>query len=203
MSDEDEARYKRENAGESVDGQSEHKLKPTLSKPPTTKQQQNKMPRLRHRRAWLRRRRLRRRNRRVRRNRKVRRLPRAPLQNSAPPVQPQAGYAMANTSATGAPPMTDSQSANAPNGMRFSGSGTYQWYRQGNLTWRTDTASGRSCIVYATLEEWRKQIVLSPRLRANDLARRISEQQARPSLEAGFVFAHKAARWLRTTKIDT
>jgi len=57
--------------------------------------------------------------------------------------------------------MTDSQSANAPNGMRFGGTGTYQWYRQGNLTWRIDTASGRSCIIYATLEEWRKQIVYS------------------------------------------
>jgi len=58
-------------------------------------------------------------------------------------------------------PMSDSQSANAPNGMRFGGSGKYQWYRQGNLTWRIDTASGRSCIIYATQEEWLKQIVYS------------------------------------------
>ena len=58
-------------------------------------------------------------------------------------------------------PTTDSQAANAPNGLRFGGSGSYQWYRQGNLTWRVDTASGRSCIVYATIEEWRKPIVMS------------------------------------------
>ena len=58
-------------------------------------------------------------------------------------------------------PTRDTESANAPNGMRFAGSGTYQWYRQGNLTWRIDTSTGRSCIIYATMEEWRKQIVMS------------------------------------------
>ena len=58
-------------------------------------------------------------------------------------------------------PAYDTAAPNAPNGVRFGGSGMYQWYRQGNLTWRVDTASGRSCIVYATMEEWRKQIVLS------------------------------------------
>ncbi len=57
-------------------------------------------------------------------------------------------------------PLTDSRSPNAPNDLRLGGSGTYQWYRQGNLTWRIDTATGRSCIIYATLEEWQKQIVL-------------------------------------------
>lgn len=58
-------------------------------------------------------------------------------------------------------PTRDSESANSPNGMRFAGSGSYQWYRQGNITWRVDTTSGRSCIIYATMEEWRKQIVMS------------------------------------------
>ncbi len=58
-------------------------------------------------------------------------------------------------------PMTDSRSPNAPNELRFAGSGAYQWYRQGNLTWRIDTASGRSCIIYATMEEWQKSIVVS------------------------------------------
>ena len=61
----------------------------------------------------------------------------------------------------GGAPAYDSQSPNSPNGMRYAGSGVYQWYRQGNLTWRVDTTTGRSCIVYATMEEWRKQIVLS------------------------------------------
>jgi hypothetical protein len=58
-------------------------------------------------------------------------------------------------------PVADSVPANPSNGARFAGSGSYQWYRQGNLTWRVDTTTGRSCIVYATMEEWRKQIVMS------------------------------------------
>jgi hypothetical protein len=65
------------------------------------------------------------------------------------------------TGAAGAPPMADSQAFNAPNGMRFAGTGSYQWYRQGNLTWRVDTVAGSSCIAFATLEEWRKPIVYS------------------------------------------
>ena len=58
-------------------------------------------------------------------------------------------------------PAPDTLPTNAQNGARFAGSGPYQWYRQGNLTWRIDTVSGRSCIIYATLEEWRKPIVMS------------------------------------------
>jgi hypothetical protein len=58
-------------------------------------------------------------------------------------------------------PTQDSEAPNAPNGMRFAGSGIYQWYRQGNLTYRIDTTTGRSCIIYATMEEWRKPIVMS------------------------------------------
>ena len=38
----------------------------------------------------------------------------------------------------------DSQSPNAPNGALFTGSGAYQWYRQGNLTWRVDSRTGHS-----------------------------------------------------------
>ncbi len=55
----------------------------------------------------------------------------------------------------------DTLPPNAQNGAHFGGSGPYQWYRQGNLTWRIDTATGRSCIIYATMEEWRKSIVIS------------------------------------------
>jgi hypothetical protein len=72
-----------------------------------------------------------------------------------PPVQvPTAGQ-------PGGVPMTDSQAANAPNGQRFAGSGAYLVYRQGNITYRLDTTTGRSCIIYATMEEWRKPIVMS------------------------------------------
>jgi hypothetical protein len=58
-------------------------------------------------------------------------------------------------------PTSDSVPPNPPNGARFAGSGTYQWYRQGNLTWRVNTVSGHSCIDYATIEEWHKPIVSS------------------------------------------
>ena len=53
-------------------------------------------------------------------------------------------------------PVTDTIPPNPPNGMIFSGSGPFQLYRQGNLTWRVDTGSGRSCILFATDAEWRK-----------------------------------------------
>ncbi len=66
-----------------------------------------------------------------------------------------------NAGGSASMPVADTLSPNAPNGMAFGGKGTYQWYRQGNLTWRLDTVSGRSCIVYATMEEWRKQVVMS------------------------------------------
>ena len=58
-------------------------------------------------------------------------------------------------------PTRDTEAPNAPNGARFAGSGSYEWYRQGNITWRIDTNTGRSCIIYATMEEWHKQIVMS------------------------------------------
>jgi hypothetical protein len=58
-------------------------------------------------------------------------------------------------------PGRDTLALNPPNGERFGGRGTFQWYRQGNLTWREDTVSGQSCIAYATPEEWRKRNVLA------------------------------------------
>ena len=53
-------------------------------------------------------------------------------------------------------PGDDSISANPPNGMLFGGSGRFQLYRQGNITWRLDTESGKTCIIFATNEEWKK-----------------------------------------------
>jgi hypothetical protein len=53
-------------------------------------------------------------------------------------------------------PGSDTISPNPANGMVFSGSGRYQLYRQGNITWRMDSETGRSCIIFATDEEWRK-----------------------------------------------
>jgi hypothetical protein len=62
---------------------------------------------------------------------------------------------------TPAAPASDSIAPNPPNGMAFTGNGKFQVYRQGNLTWRVDTESGKACILFATMEEWRKPIVYS------------------------------------------
>ena len=53
-------------------------------------------------------------------------------------------------------PATDSIVPNPPNGMTFGGSGHYQLYRQGDLTWRLNTDTGETCVIFATDEEWRK-----------------------------------------------
>ncbi|SDF35796.1 hypothetical protein [Terriglobus roseus] len=74
-------------------------------------------------------------------------------------VQPPMTGTVAAAAPTAATPATDSISANPTNGMAFTGSGKYQVYRQGNLTWRVDTETGRTCILFATMEEWRKPIV--------------------------------------------
>ena len=69
----------------------------------------------------------------------------------------------AEVTAQGAPtaggvtaPATDSVAANPPNGMTFGGSGHYQLYRQGDLTWRLNTDTGDTCVIFATDEEWHK-----------------------------------------------
>ena len=54
------------------------------------------------------------------------------------------------------PPASDSVAANPPNGMTFGGSGHYQLYRQGDLTWRLNTDTGDTCVIFATDEEWHK-----------------------------------------------
>lgn len=64
--------------------------------------------------------------------------------------------AIAPQSAQTTPPATDTITPNPPNGMVFSGTGKYQVYRQGNLTWRINTATGDSCVLFATDEEWKK-----------------------------------------------
>lgn len=71
---------------------------------------------------------------------------------------PKSGTPSASTQML-AMPTTDSQSANAPNGATFSGTGKFQVYRQGNLTWRVNTETGESCVLFATEEEWHKSIV--------------------------------------------
>ncbi len=65
------------------------------------------------------------------------------------------------TAATVTPPAADSVTPNPPNGAAFAGTGRYQVYRQGNLTWRVNTDDGSTCILFATNEEWRKPVVYS------------------------------------------
>ena len=54
------------------------------------------------------------------------------------------------------PPARDTISPNPPNGMTFGGSGHFQLYRQGDITWRLNTSTGETCIVFATTEEWKQ-----------------------------------------------
>ena len=58
-------------------------------------------------------------------------------------------------------PVSDTIAPNPPNGLAFGGTGKFQWYRQGNITWRVNTESGAACIAFATQEEWLKPIVYS------------------------------------------
>ena len=76
----------------------------------------------------------------------------------APSPKPRAAVQNLVTSPTAAP-ATDSIQPNPPNGAAFAGTGKFQVYRQGNLTWRVDTESGATCILFATMEEWKKPVV--------------------------------------------
>lgn len=80
---------------------------------------------------------------------------------SASLAQLQAQNNTAPASADGNAPATDSQTPNAPNGMAFAGTGQFQVYRQGNLTWRINTSDGSTCILLATNDEWSKPVVYS------------------------------------------
>ena len=65
-------------------------------------------------------------------------------------------------------PATDSIAPNPPNGAAFTGTGRYQVYRQGNLTWRVNTDDGSTCILFATEEEWRKPLVYNHGCRSSE-----------------------------------
>ena len=148
-SDEEHAAFLKENAGETPDGQSEHKQHTAAQDATAAATGQTEVG------------------------------PAAGTSTTAPttPVSPTTAgaapapatqpastpgtYTLGNGASTANLPTRDTLPPNAPNELHFSGGGTYQWYRQGNLTYRVDTASGRSCIAYATMEEWRKPIVSS------------------------------------------
>lgn len=60
-----------------------------------------------------------------------------------------------------AEPASDTLPVNPPNGMRFAGNGRYQLYRQGALTWRLDSVTGNTCVLFATEHAWRDPRVFS------------------------------------------
>ena len=81
-------------------------------------------------------------------------LPATPSTGSADGLVAQGGAAPGASGMV--PPTADSIVPNPPNGMTFGGSGHYQLYRQGDLTWRLNTDTGETCVIFATDEEWRK-----------------------------------------------
>ena len=75
---------------------------------------------------------------------------------SAPQTQATTATPPAHTAPAVVVPAADSISRNPPNGMIFAGTGRFQLYRQGDITWRLNTDSGEACILFATDTEWRK-----------------------------------------------
>jgi len=82
--------------------------------------------------------------------------PAANIPTSTP--QPTA-RAASDAKPTAGLPISDSIPRDPPVGMAFGGSGKYQWYRQGDITWRIDTVSGAACIDFATMGQWARPIV--------------------------------------------
>jgi hypothetical protein len=56
-------------------------------------------------------------------------------------------------------PTTDTISRNPPNRTLISGTGRFELYRQGDITWRMDTVTGQACVLFATQAMWRKTLV--------------------------------------------
>jgi hypothetical protein len=81
--------------------------------------------------------------------------PSGPTASRQTPLPPQ-GQGVAAVQAAGPAAAADTLSPNPPNGRVFAGAGRFQLYRQGSLTWRIDTNTGQTCILFATNAEWRK-----------------------------------------------
>jgi hypothetical protein len=56
-------------------------------------------------------------------------------------------------------PATETLSRNPPNRTILAGTGRFELYRQGDITWRMDTATGKACVLFATEAMWRKSLV--------------------------------------------
>jgi hypothetical protein len=56
-------------------------------------------------------------------------------------------------------PASETLSRNPPDRTVLAGSGRYELYRQGDITWRMDTATGQACVLFATEAMWRRSLV--------------------------------------------
>lgn len=77
--------------------------------------------------------------------------------SASAPANPSPTHA--NPPAPSPVPSTDTIPRNPPNGMIFAGTGKYQLYRQGDITWRLNTDTGWACILFATDAQWSRSRV--------------------------------------------
>jgi len=56
-------------------------------------------------------------------------------------------------------PAVETISRNPPNGLVAAGTGKFQLYRQGDLTFRLNTETGESCVLFASEALWRRPLV--------------------------------------------
>jgi hypothetical protein len=64
-------------------------------------------------------------------------------------------------------PASQTLSRNPPDRTLLAGTGRYELYRQGDITWRMDTASGQACVLFATPAMWRRTLVYNHGCGAN------------------------------------
>jgi hypothetical protein len=87
-----------------------------------------------------------------------------PPNDTTQPAQPQevasnAGEQPRGPESVATLPAAQTISRNPPNGVVTAGSGKFELYRQGDLTFRLNTETGDACVLFATQAEWSKNIV--------------------------------------------
>jgi hypothetical protein len=84
--------------------------------------------------------------------------PTQPQDQSGISVQPQ-GENRAETPEVYTLPASETLSRNPPDRTILAGTGRFELYRQGDITWRMDTATGQACVLFATEAMWRRMLV--------------------------------------------
>jgi hypothetical protein len=87
-----------------------------------------------------------------------------PQTDATQPTQPQEVASNAGEQPRGPETVTTLPASqtirrNPPNGIVTAGSGKFELYRQGDLTFRLNTETGDACVLFATQAEWSKNIV--------------------------------------------